>query len=239
MSQIRVDDYGDAVCQGYDLERIHYHTFGSYQGEWMLLARDAENYYIYKGSYGSCSGCDVLEGHGSTFDSKQTLKEWLSGPNDDDDSGYKSFLEIPIETMRNVISDNVFGTLFPANIRDEFSEISIPEFVDDARISVKVRENLDINVNDILACVNQEVKQAAIKKYGYEKFVKYAEFDKVDEDGENYLLKKDDITFVSLKDSSTQRRYLLRVPPGMDRVKQAIAWTFNMEEHQYRPLVEA
>src|SRR5688572_24122528 len=49
---------------------VYYHEFGGYTGEWLLVAtNEAETYHLYKGWYGSCSGCDAYE---DMFDSSPT-----------------------------------------------------------------------------------------------------------------------------------------------------------------------
>jgi len=45
--------------------------------------------------------------------------------------------------------------------------------------------------------------------------------------------------YVHVKDSSTERRYYLRVPPTIKRARQAVAWTFDIPEAEYCPLQEA
>jgi hypothetical protein len=32
--------------------------------------------------------------------------------------------------------------------------------------------------------------------------------------------------------------YFLRVPPNMERARQAVAWTFDMDENEYAPEVQ-
>ena len=32
--------------------------------------------------------------------------------------------------------------------------------------------------------------------------------------------------------------YFLRVPPAMERARQAVAWTFRMQEMEYNPCVQ-
>lgn len=45
--------------------------------------------------------------------------------------------------------------------------------------------------------------------------------------------------FVKVNDSTHKdREYILSVPPEMQRVRQAIAWTFRRSEKDYKPLVE-
>jgi hypothetical protein len=43
---------------------------------------------------------------------------------------------------------------------------------------------------------------------------------------------------VKVIDPSTGRTYLIRVPPDMKRVRQAIAWTFDVPEKEYRLVAE-
>lgn len=206
--------------------------FGSYQGEWLMLTKAPAEYKVYKGWYGSCSGCDSYEATFS-WDQKPTRSAAKDFAKD-----YPSFIEIPFPTMRNLVEAGTLAKLFPANVRDSYSDISYDEFIGDAQIAVKVEEDIEVTAADILACKNQEIKQSALKRYGYENFVRDANMDEADRDGENALLRKGDIVFAYVKDSSTPRRYLLRVPPQMKTVREAIAWTFNMRPDEYRPLVE-
>jgi hypothetical protein len=37
----------------------------------------------------------------------------------------------------------------------------------------------------------------------------------------------------------TYKHYFLRVPPNITRAKQAVAWTFGLEEDQYFPDLES
>lgn len=46
------------------------------------------------------------------------------------------------------------------------------------------------------------------------------------------------LRYVKVVDCSTDREYILSVPNTMERVRQAIAWTFRMQEHQYAPKIE-
>jgi hypothetical protein len=97
---------------------------------------------------------------------------------------------------------------------------------------------LEITKEDILACRNQEVKQKALKLYGYERFVEETGSKEIHRTGEDALIDVGGIRFLFVKDSSTDRRYLLRVPDDMERVRQGKAWMFNVREGEYSPLVE-
>jgi len=233
MSQIELPEgerpHGYAIIPWFKREQlVHYHTFGSYQGEWLMLTKNEKEYLIYKDYFGSCSGCDAYEG--AILETPEDVKRFVDG--------YKSFIEIPITTMRNLVTNSTLDKLFPANKRDRYSELKPEEFVADAQIAVKVLEDIEVTAQDILACVNQEIKQRALRKFGYEKFVEEAHFETLHEDRDAVLLGKKDIVFVYVKDSSTARRYLLRVPPHMKTVREAIAWTFNLPMEAYKPLIE-
>jgi hypothetical protein len=216
---------------------ILYQQFGSYQGEWLMMTKDEKEYFVYKAWYGSCSGCDAWGGwHPRGWEERDKgmplsmAKEFAKD--------YKSFIEVPRATMRNLVTSGTLKKIMPANIRDSSSEIDYDGFCGDAQIAVKVAEDIDVTAADILACKNQEIKQTALKRFGYERFVAEAKMDEIHRDGENALLRNGDIVFAYVKDSSTPRRYLLRVPPNMKTVHDAIAWTFNMSPKEYQPLIE-
>lgn len=215
-------------------EVLLYQQFGSYQGEWMMLARDPETFFIYKDYYGSCSGCDSYEANFSWGESEGVLREkaWEFAKD------YKPFLEVPKATMRNLVKKGTLEKIMPANIRDTYSDVDLPSFTHDMALAVKLSENMDVTADDILKAPNQELKQRALRLYGYERFVSEVHMDEIHRDGDNALLRNGDIVFAYVKDSSTPRRYLLRVPPSMTTVHDAIAWTFNMKPDEYKPLIE-
>ena len=207
---------------------ILFQEFGSYQGEWLMVTRNDEEYLIYKDYYGSCSGCDAYQAV-----EPKTLSQAREFA-----AGYKSFIEVPRETMRRLAEAGTMSRLFPANVRGSYSEINYDEFVRDASIVVRLEEGSDFTVRDILDCRNQEIKQRALKQFGYERFKDEAGMEAVDAVGDDVLLRKDDIVFAYVKDSSSERRYLLRVPPNMATLQEAVAWTFGLRASEYRPLVE-
>jgi hypothetical protein len=208
---------------------VLFQQFGSYSGEWLMLTKNEQEYKVYKDWYGSCSGCDAYEA-----ETPKTLSQAKKFAED-----YRSFVEVPIETMRNLARNGTMKKVFPANINDEYSELSYDDFCSDAQISVKLEEDIDVTAADVLACKNQEIKQQALKRFGYERFVDEIKFEEIDRLGEDALLRKDDIVFAYVKDASTPRRYLLRVPPHMRRIREAVAWTFGMTEREYNPIAES
>lgn len=214
-------------------EVLLYEQFGSYQGEWLMLAKGADTYFIYKDYYGSCSGCDSYEASFSWSSEDVPMADALKFA-----EGYKPFLDVPRSTMRNLVEKGTLEKILPANIRDTHSDVDVPTFAKDAMLCVKLVENMDVTAADILNCKNQEIKQRALKQFGYERFVAEVQMEEIHRDGENALLRQGDIVFAYVKDSSTPRRYLLRVPPNSKTVYDAIAWTFGMTPKDYRPLVE-
>jgi hypothetical protein len=44
--------------------------------------------------------------------------------------------------------------------------------------------------------------------------------------------------YVQVQDASTPHQYYLRVPPTIQTVTEAIAWSFNMTMEDYRPALE-
>lgn len=223
----------DIVAWSRGHETVLYEEFGSYQGEWLLVSFKDGLYYIWKGYYGSCSGCDSYEswnGYDSNGITREKAMEFAKD--------YEHFLEVPRETIISLIGKDKLLEIFPANIRTEFSDVSIEDVVGEIGLTIKLRENVAVTPADIVACKNQELGQMALKRYGYEKFIADAGADTVSESGESRLLNVHGIMFVSVKDSSTARRYLLRVPPDMKACDEAIAWTFGMKASEYQPLIE-
>ena len=96
---------------------------------------------------------------------------------------------------------------------------------------------------DILRMQNIEIRRVMFNEYGYEKFLNEFPFSIIDEDKEKgYTLFKlikfkdideENINLLKVKDVSTGVFYVLRVPPKMKTITQALAWTFEMEESEY------
>lgn len=45
--------------------------------------------------------------------------------------------------------------------------------------------------------------------------------------------------YAHVKDSSTARKYYLRVPPSIKTIDEAVAWTFGLDEKDYQPSKES
>lgn len=81
-------------------------------------------------------------------------------------------------------------------------------------------------------------KETIMNNFKNKRFRKHHRIQFIDQDGSDILfsLVDDDgrtHTFVKVRDSSTSKYHLLRVPNDMERVKQAVAWTFGISEEEY------
>lgn len=220
---------------------IYYEEFGSYQGEWLMLARDEAGFSLYKGSYGSCSGCDSYEADIPTYDdsgvSMEKAREFAKD--------YVPFLVVPELTMRNLCDARTLGEVLPANIREDYGDFpSHDALAAQFMLAACVDRGWPIHLEDISAARNQELRARALKAFGYDRWIKEVGAKVLDRLGDDELVQAGDEFFVHVKDASTERRYLLRVPPRdaarnpMTRVRQAVAWTFGLTEATYNPTRE-
>jgi len=230
-------DYS-VVAWARGLRVLFFQEFGSYQGEWLMLARNNADYFVFKDSYGSCSGCDSYQ---AAFDSYgEDGTDWEKVRTFAAD--YPPFLEIPAATMRRLAENRTLMTVLPGNVgADRWTGGDIPysEVATDLETIVRLEEGVPIEVTDVLATRNQEIKRRALEAVGAETFLAAVSGEEVDRDDEDALLDLGEHgRYLHLKDGSTERRYLLRVPPDMQRVRQAKAWSFGVEEAAYRPSIE-
>lgn len=105
-----------------------------------------------------------------------------------------------------------------------------------------------ISVDEVLAETNSEVRRVLLERMGYEKFLLEAEAQTLDCDrdpgGERRLMRvmmQDDEPLVCLSVfcPSTQRQYMLRVPPATGTCRQAAAWIAGFDRTEdYNPTLE-
>lgn len=210
---------------------IFYRMFGSYQGEWLMIGADKENYYIYKDYYGSCSGCDSLEA-----EDPQTLEDAKKFA-----EGYPPFAVVPKEVMKNKAVNGTLREIFPANLEISLDgETTWEALVEEISVIVKSLEGV-VSAKEILSLKNLEIRREAVDRYGEERFMEDLGAEIIDKNNDNYLMRVEQeppFVFLKLKDSSTDRRYMLRVPPEIKSVLGGIAWSFGLEENDYKPEVE-
>lgn len=100
----------------------------------------------------------------------------------------------------------------------------------------------NIKPEDVLNAKNAEVRRYLLKRIGYKKIKEMVKAKVIHTDGTSELI---DITYnnqteryVKVKDSSTDREYLLWVADWTKTCKQAIASTFGLSEDEYEPIIE-
>lgn len=117
-----------------------------------------------------------------------------------------------------------------------------PSWQDDAYSNLKdylllIKTNLE--PSEVLTAKNAEVRRYLMKRVGYEEVKESVKAQVMHRDATSELLKfADGDMYVKVQDSSTEREYLLYVPNNMKTCRQAIAWTFGLEEAEYQPLIE-
>ena len=108
---------------------------------------------------------------------------------------------------------------------------------------------------DIDAEPNSEVRSRMIQRLGTEKYIMETGAQEIDRSEYGVLYRKEQpqsqglralepIVMVKVTNKTPQtdgsfRTYFLRVPPNIRTAKEAVAWTFNLEEGEYRPDLES
>lgn len=92
---------------------------------------------------------------------------------------------------------------------------------------------------DVLKAANAEVRRYLIKRVGYKNIKNSVNAVVIHKDGTSELLRfADGDMYVKVKDSSTDREYLLYVASHVTTCKEAIAWTFGLKKDEYNPIIE-
>jgi len=115
---MEVENYGDMLSQVQGKKCLAFEMFGSYQGDWIAVLDAGENLELWKGYYGSCSGCDWLEANAGWGDydlPEEKAKEYFKEDH--------PFVVIPKETMTR-IDLKTFTEILPANTRSEIYDFS-------------------------------------------------------------------------------------------------------------------
>lgn len=97
----------------------------------------------------------------------------------------------------------------------------------------------DLAPEKVLNVSNAEVRRYLIKRVGYENIKHAVKAEVLHTDGHNELLKfENGEMYVKVRDSSTDREYLLFVEGNHKTCRSAIAWTFGLGEEEYKPEIE-
>jgi hypothetical protein len=105
-----------------------------------------------------------------------------------------------------------------------------------------------ITADEILAEPNAEKRRVLLERIGYDTFLTHAQAKVIDEDcdagGPRRLLRvpmkdDEDLVCVTVLCPSTARQYVIRVPPGTQTCRAAVAWVAGFDDpDEYSPLVE-
>lgn len=127
----------------------------------------------------------------------------------------------------------------------EWSEEKLAEWEESAAARV---DDLLYMISDnpdpkrVLTLRNSEIRRYMIKRIGYENIKDSVDATVLHTDGDSELIEMvingEKERYVKVKDSSTEREYLLYVPINMTTCKQGIAWTFGLSEREYNPIIE-
>lgn len=92
---------------------------------------------------------------------------------------------------------------------------------------------------------NAEVRRICLEALGYAQFLAQMPHSIVHRDADQELVRiswfnhEEPVFVVKVRCPSTGAYYVLRVPPGMKTVRQAVAWTFGLNEEEYQPTKES
>ncbi len=184
---------------------------------------------------------------------KRNLAEILS----EDMSLFSNFLDIrlileePLSLGRDSIISHGFKTF-------------LERYLQDIETKIKMEMGYPITFGDVEETENLELREQSLRKFGYENYIREGfEMNKIqyiiledatfryppdfygsiprgyfDDREDKIITLTDGIAFLQVKDSSTGKRYFLKVPPDVQSVKEAKAWTFGLEEDEYDPTIE-
>ena len=109
---MKIKNYGELLSAGLNMELLAYQTYGSYQGDYIAILAGDNKICLYKGSYGSCSGCDWFEAN-SEYTSEgdevteEKVKEYTTELN--------PFLVIEEDKIDTILGMEDISQIFPAN----------------------------------------------------------------------------------------------------------------------------
>lgn len=214
--------------------------------------RDGEGaYFFYKGWYGSCGGCDHFLADlgrlrsGDEFDpDAKTVREFVDS--------YPPFVAAAQRTVRGFLqAEGRADSILPANIRNSRGEVRWEHVCDDLALRLKLREGINLTAEVVLEAPNAELRREGMEAMGAERFLNRVHKEILDRvpEREEYLVRLpgaeqtrlgdgEPVVYLFVKDASSDRRYLLRVPPEMETVGEAKAWTFNLDPEQWDPVQE-
>lgn len=174
------------------------------------------------------------------------LPPWLKRVSELDVSGWRDLSSLPEDLVVTASLDigNTAITSLPEGCRE--AKLRWRGVLIDERIAFHPET---IEVKEVLAERNVERRRVLLERLGYERFVAEANVKIVDRDtdtrgGSRRLLRvpmpnDEDLVCVEVTCPSTDRKYMLRVPPRTNSCRQAVAWVCGFDDAKdYKPLQE-
>ena len=121
---------------------------------------------------------------------------------------------------------------------------------DDSQIINKLQDYLlflkgdQLSACEVLSYRNVEIRSLLLNQFGHERLINKLNGKIIHQEGDSQLLNLnlgnviEPIRVVKVKDSTTKKYYILRVPHSVKTCAQAIAWTFGLEEDEYNLIKE-
>lgn len=169
---------------------------------------------------------------------------WSGWSKDDykDSVAYKEFALMDVgEFEREGFYEEKPGKVTKYSAHDKFKAAFSKGWQDVCYENLKDLLMMVRKVKDPLAVLNAknaEVRRYMMKRVGYKKIRAHAQVKVLHTDGTSELLDINGDHYVKVKDSSTDREYLLYVPINVKTCREAIAWTFGLGESEYNPIIE-
>lgn len=111
--RLKAENYGKLLAELKGRKLISYNEFGSYQGDWIACLENGDSIELWKGGYGSCSGCDWIQAVYSWDDETVSLEQAEEYFKDD-----RPFIEISTDLVKK-LSLKEFESLLPKNTRSD------------------------------------------------------------------------------------------------------------------------
>ena len=112
-----------------------------------------------------------------------------------------------------------------------------------------IMEPEKISIEEIETSQNIESRRVLIERFGQARYLQESGAEEVQSDDFGTLYRKEipgdeALVMVKVLNSSPEpdgsfKDYFLRVPPEMTTAQQAVAWTFGIDEEEYKPLIES
>ncbi|MBF0595605.1 MAG: hypothetical protein HQL22_11665, partial [Candidatus Omnitrophica bacterium] len=105
-------------------------------------------------------------------------------------------------------------------------------------VELKIRDS-KLTALDVITERNLTLRRILMEYFGNERLVQELGGDVVEKDGERELIRVnlpkdvDPLMVVKVRCPSTGTYYMLRVPPTMKTAREAVAWTFGIDEDLY------